>query len=67
MKVKNGHNNEAIDQGWSDFLFVGQIWQLFFIAGHTIQKIDEKVTISAKQEKMGSFDAFIDSFRPNFL
>jgi len=28
---------------------------------------DEKVTISAKQKKIGYFDAFIDSIRPNFL
>jgi len=35
----------------------------YFISQAALIKIsDEKVTISSKQKKIGSFDAFIDSF-----
>jgi len=42
-------------RGGETFLIAGQIWKLFFIEGCTIQRSDDKVTISARQKKIWSF------------
>jgi len=59
---------EGIVQGWADFFNCGPNLKTIFHFWRDYSKYsDEKVTIFAKLKKFGSFDAFIDRFRPNFL